>query len=115
HELPPHPDLPEIPRRSWLGGEPDAPTRARLVLLRQLTRLFFACVLFRHFEGDPSRVPDPDLTALTPQQFVAALQSGRLRVGTPEVLYAFAKMFLAGFLAGLSEPSFDEALARARH
>src|SRR5262249_50538105 len=96
HELASTPELQQVLLQSWLAGEPDPATRARLVLMRQLTRLFFACVLFRHFEGDPSRAPDPDLTALTPEQFVAALQSGRLKAGTPEVLYAFAKMFLAG-------------------
>lgn len=115
HELAGTPELQDVLLRSWLGGEPDAATRARLVLVRQLTRLFFACALFRHFASDPERVPDPHLTALTPEQFVAALQGGRLQVGTPQVLYEFGKMFLAGYLAGLSDPGFDDALARARH
>jgi hypothetical protein len=115
HELAPTPELQEILLRSWLGREPDASTRARLVLVRQLTRLFFGCALLRHFAGDPSREPDPDLGALTSEQFIAALQSGRLKVGTPELLYAFGKMFLAGYLAGLSDPAFGDALVRTRH
>jgi aminoglycoside phosphotransferase (APT) family kinase protein len=115
HELAPSAELQELLLRSWLGGEPDPAMRARLVLMRQLTRLFFACALLRHFAGDPSREPDSDLAALTGEQFVAALQSGRLKVGTPELLYAFGKMFLAGFRAGISDPGFAEALVRASH
>ncbi|HTO07416.1 MAG TPA: phosphotransferase [Myxococcota bacterium] len=113
HELAGTPELQEGLLRGWLGREPDAPTRARLVLMRQLTRLFFACALFRHFAGDPERTPDRDLTALTGPQFMAAIQSGQLRIGTPELLYAFAKMFLAGFLAELGTPGFAAALAGA--
>jgi aminoglycoside phosphotransferase (APT) family kinase protein len=115
HELAGAPELQQALLRSWLGREPDRATSARLVLMRQLTRLFFACVIFRRFAGDPSRPPDPDLGAMTPAEFVAAVQSGRLRVGTPEVLYAFGKMFLAGFFAGLIAPGFEEALALSRH
>ena len=115
HELAVTPELERALLRSWLGAEPDAATGARLALMRQLTRLFFACALFRHFAGDPGRRPDTDLTALTAAEFVAALQSGRLRPGTPPVLYEFAKMFLAGFSAGLSAPGFEEALRLARH
>jgi hypothetical protein len=75
--------------------------------------MFFACAIFRRFAGDPSRAPDPDLTALTGPEFVAALQQGRLRIGTPELLYAWGKMYLAAFRYGLTVPEFEQSLARA--
>ncbi|MFI5314611.1 MAG: phosphotransferase [Myxococcota bacterium] len=114
HELAGTPELQDAILRSWLGREPDRATHARLFLMQQLTRMYFACVLFRLFAADPNREPDSTLEALTPAEFVAALQAGRLKVGTPEVLYAFGKMFLAGFLAGLSAPGFADALVVAR-
>jgi hypothetical protein len=76
--------------------------------------MFFACVILRRFAVDPDRTPDSDLRALTPAEFVASIQQGRLRLGTPELLYEFGKMFLAGFSAGLTAPGFEEALVSAR-
>jgi aminoglycoside phosphotransferase (APT) family kinase protein len=114
HELAGTPELQSELVRSWLGRAPDPATNARLVLMQQLTRLFFACATFRHFAADPNRVPDPDLTALTGAEFVAAIQQGRLRIGTPELLFAWGKMFLAGFRHGLTTPGFEEALFAAR-
>jgi hypothetical protein len=111
HELAGTPELQEVLLRAWLGREPDRETRARLALMRQITRIFFASVLLRYFAADPDREPDPSVESLTPEQFVAAIQSGRLRLGTPQVLYEFGKMFLAGFLAGLGAPDFEESLA----
>ncbi len=113
HELAGTPELQDALLRAWLGREPDRATRARLVLMRQVTRAFFACALFRFFAGDPARAPDSDLRALTGEEFVAALHAGRLRMGSPELLYAFGKMFLAAFLAELSAPGFEESLAAA--
>jgi len=113
HELASTPELQDVLLRSWLGREADPLTRARFVLMRQLSRLYFASVLFRLFTEDSSRTPDADLKALTPAEFVAAIRDGRLRVGTPEVLYEFGKMFLAGFREELAAPGYQEALDRA--
>jgi len=114
HELAATRELQDVLLRSWLGREPEPVTRARFVLMQQLTRLYFASVLFRLFTADAARAPDSDLKALTPAEFVAALQNGRLRLGTPEVLYEFGKMFLAGFRDALAAPGFEDALAAAR-
>jgi Ser/Thr protein kinase RdoA (MazF antagonist) len=114
HELAGTPELQELLLRGWLRREPDRVTRARLVLMRQLTRMYFACVIFRLFAGNSSREPDTDLRALSGPEFVAAIQAGRLRLGSPELLYAFGKMFLAGFLDGMGAPDFEPALADAR-
>ena len=109
HELAATPELQEVLLRGALGREPDRPERARFALLRQVTRLYFACVIFRGFAERAE--PDADLTALTPTEFVAAIEAGRLRIGTPELLYQWGKLFLAAFQAGLSDPDFEVALA----
>jgi aminoglycoside phosphotransferase (APT) family kinase protein len=108
HELAATPELQDVLLRNALGREPDRATRARLQLMRQVTRLYFACVILRGFASRAE--PDPDLAALTPGEFVSAIQTGRLRIGTPELLYAWGKMFLAAFRAGLVAPDFEAAL-----
>lgn len=108
HELAGTPELQDVLLRYALGREPDRAARARLQLMRQVTRLYFACVILRGFASRAE--PDPDLKALTPDEFVSAIQEGRLRIGTPELLYAWGKMFLAAFQAGLVAPDFEQAL-----
>jgi hypothetical protein len=76
--------------------------------MRQVTRLYFACVILRRFTARAQ--PDHHLSALTPAEFVSAIQAGRLRIGTPELLYAWGKMFLAAFRDGLDAPEFEAAL-----
>jgi hypothetical protein len=83
--------------------------------MQQVTRMFFVCVILLRFAADPNRKPDSDLTALTGEEFVAALQQGRLRIGTPELLYAWGKMYLAGFRYRLTAPGFEEALMQVRN
>lgn len=114
HELAATPELENELLRSWLGRAPDPQTNARFVLMQQVTRMFFVCVIFLRFAADPNRKPDSDLTALTGEEFVAALQQGRLRIGTPELLYAWGKMYLAGFRYRLTAPGFEEAFAQVR-
>lgn len=114
HELAPTPELQQRLLRGWLGREPDLAVRARLVLMRQLTRLYYACLIFSAFGAAPRAEPDSDLKALTPAEIIAAVGQGRLKPGSPEMLYAFGKMFLAGFLDGLTAPGFEEALVVAR-
>ena len=57
--------------------------------------------------------PDPDLTAFSPAEFAGAFARWKLKPGSPETLYALGKTSLAGFLAGLSAPGFEEALELA--
>ena len=94
---------------AWLGRAPDRPTRARLLLMRPLTRLYYAGLLLSiSTSRQPRTTPDSDLAALTPAEFGAAATSGALRGA--DMLYALGKMHLAAFLAGVSVPGFDEAL-----
>jgi aminoglycoside phosphotransferase (APT) family kinase protein len=95
---------------SWLGREPDASVRARLALARQLSRAFYACALLTGASLAPPTEPD-DLTSLSEAEFRQALVDGRLKVGSPELVYALGKMQLASFLAGLKTPEVKAALA----
>ena len=53
-------------------------------------------MLLSEFIGE--RGPEAELTALTPDEFRAAIMRGELR-GTPELLFVLGKMNLAGFAA----------------
>ena len=90
------PDVDNLVLEGWLGQSPDDDTRRRLTLMRDLQRLFSGCVLLSEFIGD--RGPEAELTALTPDEFRAAIMRGELR-GTPELLFVLGKMHLAGFAA----------------
>jgi hypothetical protein len=105
------PELEDALLEGWLSRTPDRPLRARLVLMRQLTRLFYAGILLGGFAGAPRTAPDGDLTAPTADGFRAAIAEGRLKAGSPEIIYTLGKMFLAGFLAGLAAPEFEYALS----
>jgi aminoglycoside phosphotransferase (APT) family kinase protein len=107
------PDLEELLLQSWLGRAPDRALRARLVLMRQLVRLFYGCAASLHAAA-PGVVPETDLTALTPAEFRAAVDEGRLVLGTPETQRIGGKVALATFLAVLGTPAFEEALVVAR-
>jgi hypothetical protein len=87
--------------------------RARLILMRQLVRLFYACAASLH-AASPGVVPETDLAALTPTQFRAAVDEGRLTRGAPETQRIGGKVALATFLAVLATPAFEEALVVAR-
>lgn len=95
---------------AWHGREPDGALRARFALARQLSRGFYAGVLLSGFARSPPPEPD-DLSALSVAEFTQALAEGRLKVGSPEVLYALGKMQLASFLAGMSSSEVMAALA----
>jgi Phosphotransferase enzyme family len=106
-------ELETVLLQAWLGREPTRGIRARLLLMRQLTRLFYACLILSMFIG--RRPQETDLTALSPDAFRDAVGHGRLTIGAAETLYQLGKMSLAGFLAGFAAPGFDEALVIARH
>ena len=96
---------------AWLGHAPDRPTRSRLALMRQLNRLFYACLMMSTSIGQ--HPPEVDLDALTVDAFRAAVDSGRLALGSPDLLHTMGKMQLAGFLAGVDADGFDETLREA--
>lgn len=100
---------------AWLGRTPDAALRARLLLIRPVTRLYYAGLGFAMFAAQPREKPDDDLTAPTPEEFRAAFAQGKLTATGPQTLYLLGKMQLAGFLAGLTAPGFEYALSAVKN
>jgi hypothetical protein len=90
------PDVDTLVLEGWLGQPPDDDTRHRLTLMRDLQHLFSGCLLLTEFIG--RRDPEAELTAMTPDEFRAAITRGELR-GTAELLFVLGKMRLADFAA----------------
>jgi hypothetical protein len=110
--LAPTPELESALVAAWLGRSPDALVRARLYLMRLLTRLYYAGLLFT-LSRAPGLAPEANLTALTPAELGAAVARGTLKPGSTDIMRTLAKTLLAGFMAGLAAPEFEEALAVA--
>ena len=109
------PELESALLEGWLGRAADADTRARLSLMRVLSRLYYAGLLLGIGRARAPRPgPDADLGAPTPAEFGAAVAQGRLKAGSPEMLYTLGKMVLASFLKGAEASGFEDALATVR-
>ena len=109
-ELAEAPELENTLLEAAFGLTPSRLLRARLSVIRLLTRLFYGCVVLDSLDGALGCAPDVGLAALTPAGFRAAVAAGQLASGTPEVAYAFARMSLAAFISGVTAPGFDEVL-----
>lgn len=109
-ELAETPQLEGVLLEAAFGRAPNQLLRARLSLMRLLTRLFYGCIVLENFAHTPRSAPHASLAAFTPAAFRAAVAEGRLASGAPETAYAFGKMSLAAFIDGLRAPGFDEAL-----
>jgi aminoglycoside phosphotransferase (APT) family kinase protein len=105
------PDLEAALLTAAFGHAPDAALRARLRVVRELTRLFYGCIALDAVTAGRSGRKD-SLDALSPAQFQMAAAQGRLAPG--EIGYAFGKMSLAAFIDGCSVRDFEQSLALAR-
>jgi aminoglycoside phosphotransferase (APT) family kinase protein len=108
--LAPSPELEDVFLRAWSGCAPDDAVRARLELIRALTRLYYAGVLLSASAAASRATPDPDLSAPTLAAFQLAISEGLLKPGTPETKHILGKMFLAPFFSGAAAPGFDAAV-----
>ncbi len=99
-------ELEEVLLQAAFGRAPDRTLRAKLRVMRLLTRSFYGCIVLENFVD----APGADAAALTPSAFRAAVVEGRLTSGAPETAYAFGRMSLAAFVDGLDAPGFDKAL-----
>jgi aminoglycoside phosphotransferase (APT) family kinase protein len=113
NNLAPTPELETALVEACLGRAPDRLTRARLTLMRQIVRLYYGSLIFTA-AVPPTGAPDASLAAPTEAEFMAAMQAGRLVMGNPQFIGTLGKMSFAGFLAGLTAPGFEDALAVAR-
>jgi aminoglycoside phosphotransferase (APT) family kinase protein len=104
------PELEGVLLQAWLGRAPDEALRERLDLIRALTRLYYAGVLFSASAVASWVKDDIDLSAATVAEFRQAIGSGRLKPGTPETKHILGKMFLASFFSGVTPPELDAAV-----
>ncbi|WP_421995517.1 phosphotransferase [Reyranella sp.] len=101
--------------RACLGREPDRGVLARLAVARLLVRFFYGCASsLNAAHGLPDAVPETDLAAPTRSEFAALLARRGITDGAPEAQRLVGKMGLAGFLAGVEAPEFEETLAVVR-
>jgi hypothetical protein len=80
------------------------------VLIRALTRLYYAGVLLSASAAAGRGRPDTDLSAPTVSEFQQAIREGRLEPGAPETKHILGKMFLASFFSGVAPPGFAAAI-----
>jgi len=113
-ELAETPELEVALLEAAFGQTPKPAMRARLGVMRLLTRLFYGCIVLEGFADAPRPAPEASLAAFTPPAFRAAVADGRLASGSPETAYAFGKMSLGAFIDGVAAPGFDEMLARVK-
>jgi Phosphotransferase enzyme family len=107
------PELEDVLLEAAFGRRPDRRLRARLSVIRLLTRLYYGCIVLDSLVGALRSAPDIGLAASSPAAFRTAVAEGRLASGTPETAYAFGQMSLAAFIDGLATPGFDEMLKLA--
>jgi aminoglycoside phosphotransferase (APT) family kinase protein len=108
----PSPELEEVLLHAWLGQTPDRRLRDRLVLVRSLTRLFYAGVLFSASASAAPAMSDPDLSAPTAAEFERTVRAGLLKPETAETSHVLGKMFLASFLSGAVPPGLPPMYMR---
>jgi thiamine kinase-like enzyme len=108
----PSPELEEALLAASLGQAPDRHLRDRLALMRSLTRLFYAGVLFSASASAPQSKPDADLSAPTASEFERAIRDARLKAETAETSHVLGKMFLASFLSGAPPPGLPPMYMR---
>lgn len=107
------PELEDVLLTAALGVAPDARLRAKLRVIRLLSRLFYGCIVLDSFGDRPQPFQAATGPAHTPATFRAAVAGGSLASGAPETAYAFARMSLAAFLDGVDAPGFRDDLRRA--
>ncbi len=108
----PSPQLEEVLLLAWLGRAPDDFLRSRLALVRALTRLYYAGVLFSAAAPAPRDEPHQNLSAPTHPEFERAIREGRLLTETPEASLVLGKMFLASFLSASKPPGLPPMYMR---
>lgn len=105
------PELAPTMFQAYLGRPPRAAESARLRLMRQWVRLYYAGLLLSATVNPAA--PMESLSAPTPDEFRARIEAGTLRPGSLETMVELSKMCLAGFAAELRAPGYEESMAAA--
>ncbi len=106
-------DVEEALIRSWLGRSSNSLLRARLVLMRQLVKLFYGLANGLYGAAAHPGLIETDLWGPTPAEFRAAIDDGRLVANSPEAQRIGGKVAFRSFIDGLSTKACNEALAVA--
>jgi aminoglycoside phosphotransferase (APT) family kinase protein len=108
------PGLEEALLQAWRGHPSDPVLRARLLLMRQLAKLFYGCANGLILGDTRPDLVETDLAAPTPVEFSAAIRDGRLVQNSPEAQRIGGKVALRAFLEGVASPAYAEAVAILR-
>jgi aminoglycoside phosphotransferase (APT) family kinase protein len=106
------PDLEDIFLHAWRGIKADQGLKARLHLMRLMTKLWYAGMLLA--PAVKAGLAITELAAPTPDEFRSLLASGKLSPTAPETRVLLGKMVLAAFHEAASAPKFSEMLAAAQ-
>ena len=107
------PELESAMLAGWLGRAADQRDRDRLSVMKPLARFYQAGLLLSQFPSQPpAGAPFADLAPMSRPQFRDALAQGRLRLRTPEVSMAYARIVLADFLDLFAAADTKAAMAR---
>lgn len=105
------PELEDVLLQGWLQRPVDRLLRAKLLLMRQMVRLYYAGLMLSMSLAAPPAVPDDDMSVPAFEDFVAAVERGELVPGKPDMMHIFGKINLDAFLKEMATPGFEEALA----
>jgi hypothetical protein len=109
NNLAPAADLVDELLLAWSGSEPDIGLRHRLTLMRQCDRVFYGCLILSQFGGQGHR--RQDLSALTPDELRAEVESGRLPLASADLMHALGMMNLAAFVTAFETAEVEEAMS----
>lgn len=106
------PELEEVLLQAWLGRSPDRSCRERLAMIRALTRIYYAGVLFSASALAQRPTPCTDFAAMSHADFEQAIRDGRLKPETPPTSHELGKIYLASFLSGQVPPGLPPLYMR---
>jgi Ser/Thr protein kinase RdoA (MazF antagonist) len=97
--------------QDYLGRAPRPAEVARLSIMRQMVRLYYAGLLLSPSVNPAA--PMDSLAAPTPEAVRASLARGEMSPVSREMMVVLGKMCLAGFMAECGKLNYEESLARA--
>jgi Ser/Thr protein kinase RdoA (MazF antagonist) len=104
------PDLEAAMLQAWLGRAPDRSLKARLAVMRLVTALYYAALIFT-VTTPPRGTPYASLDVADAAAFRAAAEAGQLSTMGADAMPILGLVYLNGFIAGLATPEFRDALA----
>lgn len=104
------PDLEAAMLQAWLGRAPDRMLLSRLTVMRLVTALYYAALIFT-VTTPPGAESYASLEAPDLEAFLAAVAAGRLSSMGPNAITTLGLVNLGVFQAGVATPAFRDALA----